>query len=80
MGMCAACGAFQVSTSFHRILDDLWPKGTACSRFLLRGLPAPILNFALVESHGGIAAERARLSMSAPPRKAAATSTNCRVG
>jgi hypothetical protein len=35
-----------------RLLDDLWPKGTARSRFLLRGLAAPVLHFALVESHG----------------------------
>ena len=37
---------------FYRILDDLWPKGTARSRFLLRSLAAPVLHFALVESHG----------------------------
>jgi hypothetical protein len=39
---------------FYRILDDLSPKRTARSRFLLRGLAAPVLHFALVESHGRI--------------------------
>jgi hypothetical protein len=42
VGMCAAWRAFHASTS-HRILDDLCPKGAACSRFLLRGLSAPVL-------------------------------------
>jgi hypothetical protein len=41
----------------HRILDDLWPKGTARSRFLLRSLAAPVLYFALVESHSRIVVE-----------------------
>ena len=42
---------------FYRILDDLWPKRTARDRFVLRGLAAPVLHFALVESHGGIVVE-----------------------
>jgi hypothetical protein len=48
---------------FYRILDDLWPEGTARSRLLLRGLAAPIVHFALVESHGRIIIERARESI-----------------
>ena len=38
---------------FYRILDDLRPKRAARSRFPLRCSAAPILHFALVESHGG---------------------------
>jgi hypothetical protein len=48
---------------FHRILDDLWPKGTARSRFLLRGLAAPVLHFALVESHGRASMSGRRASL-----------------
>ena len=50
---------------FYRIRDDLWPERTAGSRFLLGNLPAGIVHFALVEAHGWIVAERARLSISA---------------
>jgi hypothetical protein len=39
---------------FYRILDDLSPKRTARSRFLLRGLAAPVVHFALVKTHGRI--------------------------
>jgi hypothetical protein len=39
---------------FYRILDDLWPEGTARSRLLLRGLAAPILHFALIEAHAAL--------------------------
>ena len=62
VGMCAAWRAFHASTS-HQILDDLCPKGAACSRFLLRGLSAPVLNFALVESHGRASMSGRRTSL-----------------
>jgi hypothetical protein len=51
MGMCAAWRAIPCLNKLHRIFDDLWPKGTARSRFLLCGLAAPVLHFALVEAH-----------------------------
>jgi hypothetical protein len=63
MGMCAAWRVFPRLNEFHRILDDLWPKGTACSGFLLRGLAAPFLHFALVEAHGGIVPAAAAMSI-----------------
>jgi hypothetical protein len=61
------------------ILKDLLLGRAARSGFLFGRLAAPVLHFSLVESHGGIVAERARLSMSALPPKAAATATNWRV-
>jgi hypothetical protein len=54
------------------ILKVLPLSRTACSRFLLRGLAAPVLHFALVESHAGIVVEWAEVSTSALAPKAAA--------
>jgi hypothetical protein len=42
------------------LFKDLAIGRATCSRLLLRGLPAPVLHFALVESHAGIVVDRAR--------------------
>ena len=52
--LCAAWRAFHASTSFTESSMICGPRARR-SRFLLRGLGAPVLHFALVESHGGIA-------------------------
>jgi hypothetical protein len=45
------------------ILEDLAIGRAPRSRFLLGSLPAPVLHFALVESHGRIVADWTRLAI-----------------